>query len=302
MKNKNYLIGIAFVLIVLLFVIFDGFDLLKKKESQNTSSLETEKFLDPTFIDKTNDYRKDSDGDRVPDWEENLYPELNPELADSDGDGVSDYIHLRRLKTKSIIQESKGQEPERYSSSDELSYGLYLSLTSILNSDDAEMSDEDRDQIEKNIESYIKNLDIDGSQYIQSDLTVVDVALENNKKYKQDIEKIWKKYLVSREDLLLMWSAAEKPDLYSYEAQQIFSKYSAYENELKELSVPKVLVARHLSLLNFVSAMRAVSENIQKQEVDDLLSLAFLYQLDDRIEAAQESVVKTKKYFELAGL
>lgn len=299
--NKKY------SLIILVFVIFAALVIFFHKslsrvftDKQNAEQeLNNDTgFIDPLLVKLEKENLIDTDGDGLYDWEEDLWPELDPKNPDSDADGVSDYFYLQRKKQKIIIEKAPAEQLD-LSATQELSQNLYTALSFIAEANSGDITDEERASIEKNIQEYITNLDTTGGRYLREDVAIVDSDYESNIAYENAMKKLLADNPISLDELEDLYLALSDPELYLFQVSKIKNKFEDFESALAQVDVPRPVVKRHLNLLNFIASVAEVSKNISSSEIDDALNLAFVLQLNYSLNQAKISVEKIYEYFDL---
>lgn len=248
--------------------------------------------------DDIQERERDTDNDGVPDWEERLWG-LNPERADSDGDGVSDAQYIQYKKN---IQERRELGIENIeddlSESQKLGRSLYTALLAIRESG-SELTKEDQEKITDNIANYISELNIGRTLYVREDLNLVENTQELSYAYRDELVKLFEDNPIESRDIELLTDAVENSAAYATRITETRTRYETIETTLAEMSVPYAIGGRHTELLNSIAQMTGGLTNLDSEEEDDLVSLAMLVQLDDIFTKITEAIDNIYRYFQI---
>lgn len=293
---------VALVAVIVLFSIFRG-------QSQTTgagSSKNTEnKQLAVSLLeskDGVDDYT-DTDNDGAYDWEEKLWPELDPNNPDSDGDGVLDgqYIQNQRQIQQRQRQEKSSVVVESNLSETEKLGRLYLSALLAIEQSGGEITPEDQEKINENIRQYITALPVGEKKYTRSDVLLVEDTQENAYKYRDTMTDIFIKYPVSSRDIELIILSSSGPENAEYQgllrAAEI--KYAKYLQTISEIQVPRVIATHHVDLLNSISHLHGSFQNILDQDQDELKSLTSLLQIESVMNQVVEAITNINTFFDI---
>lgn len=292
LPSKKVKIIIAVIAIALLSVM--TYTLLKKSSPEVSS----ENFIDVIQLEKNSESNYiDSDNDGVYDWEENLWPELDPNNPDSDGDGVSDKKYLDNKKN--ILERTRTGTPQEsnLTETEKLARSTLTAVLAVYES--GEELDADSQQIfAENINEYVSNLYIGESLYTRDQLNLVPDTRENIEAYQKEMESIFRSYPIEATDIELIIQASENPEDFSNKMKIAASKYENYEQELKNLSVPYVLGGRHTELSNAIGSIHGAFDNLLSDEIDELVSLAAIVQIEDIMTQSVGSIIFLNNFFE----
>jgi len=253
---------------------------------------------------------KDTDGDRLKDWEEQLWgTDINNPDTDGDGTLDGDEVILGRdptvagpndeISVESISREGELEQISEPNSTQQVSQRLlayYLSLKEA-----GQLDEENQQEI---IDRLLKNLEIS-----VDDLPVYDLAdilinthseSEDISLYKENIDDIIERYsspTLGREleVLQLQISIGE-----TINADNLRVSQEAYENikdGLLKVSPPRLLQNEHLGLINGFAALSFSLLSMQDVLEDPLLTLVALEIYDNGASLATENFDKINATF-----
>jgi hypothetical protein len=246
------------------------------------------------------EYYRDTDNDGAYDWEEALWPELDPNNPDSDGDGILDGKYI---KTKQAIQEKERRgvtnlQESNLTETEKLGRSAYTALLAIAQSG-GELDEATEEQFSQNIADYVSNLTLGDKVYLREELRLVEDSQENIYAYRDRMKGLLADYPVATSDIELLLSAAEDPANYENDLRTASLKYGDYLFELIDTDTPYVIAGRHTELINNISQISAAVDNLLEEEQDELVSLAFLVQVQDILNQTTEAIVKINTFFEI---
>lgn len=304
MNIKQYLPGrttqIGLIIFSALGLIYLGYYLV----SNFYSSKSEQQFIDVSLVNKDArkenlDYYKDTDGDGAYDWEEALWPELDPNNPDSDGDGVSDgrYIKAKTaIKNREQGLETKGQE--NLTETQKLGRGTLSALLAISDSGE-EITLETQNQISKNIEQYIRELTLGEKIYTRDEFRLVEDTQKNSYAYRDQINEMFRKYPVATRDIEQLIQGIENPQESQGRLRTVANKYKNYLGELTTIEVPYLIAGRHTELVNNISQIAGATNNLLQDESDELVTLSLIVQLEGIMNKTAEAIIKINTYFEI---
>ena len=248
----------------------------------------------------TSEYYKDSDNDGAYDWQEALWPELDPNNPDSDGDGVLDGKYLRE---KIAIQERQrlgtDYDQSNLTETEKLSRSLSTALLAIEQSGGSIDDPETRDQISGNVINYISDLTLGDVLYTRDQFPLVENTKANSFTYRDAMKKLFTTYPIATSDIETLVVATEKPAEYQGQLRSAAAKYRTYLTALSTMNVPYNIAGRHTELTNNVSQLAAALENLTLAEPDELVSLSAVIQIEDILNASADAIVKINTYFDI---
>jgi hypothetical protein len=307
MNIKRYLpskkVQIAIVIILVASIGYAVFLLVQKNykpTSDQVNYINVQAVTDSENLD-TSQYRLDTDNDGAYDWEEALWPELDPNNPDSDDDGVLDGKYIQ---AKKAIQERERRgidTPESdLTHTQKFGRGALTALLAIQQSG-GEITPETQAQFSENLVQYVSELTLGDKIYTRDELLLVDDTKENTHAYMNSMKKLFQAYPVATSDIELIVSAVENAEEYKGRARSIQSKYEAYLTELTSLEVPYLIASRHTELVNNVSQIAAAAKNLAQDTdaIDDLISLSVVIQLEKILNTTAEAIIKINTFFEI---
>ncbi len=297
MNIQSYLpsrkIRIALIGILIIGIAYLIFFFIKKKTTPQEKT-----FIDVTLVDDTNTNYTDTDGDGAYDHIEILWG-LDPENPDTDGDGVLDGKYI---KTKQDIQERERRGVQLIESnlteSEKLGRSAYTALLAIAQSG-GEWNTETEEQFSENIAGYINDLTLGDKIYTRDELLLVEDSKENIYAYRDAMKILFEQYPVATSDIETILEAADNPIDFEYDLQPLSLKYSEYLIELTAIETPYVIAGRHTELINNISQISGAVNNLLDEEADELVSLAFLVQIQDILDQTAEAIININTFFEI---
>ncbi len=292
---------VAFFALVALALFVYGFFIYKDAKMQKKEEEPKKEVVKVAFVDEKkeeNPLLLDTDSDGAYDWVERLYPELDPENPDSDGDGVLDGKYIQKMTQ---INERKGKIPEGedLSQSEKLGRSLYSALM-LVYQNGGELDEKEKKQISENVASYIKDLSLGSKEYIRNELNLVPDTKENSFAYRDAMLAFYKKYPVKTSDLTLIIKATQDPENFKPELETAALKYDEYIHELSTMKVPYLVASRHNELINAAGQIEGALKNLTlDDERDDIVSLSSLVQIEKTIGRLVDANIHIKKYFDI---
>lgn len=289
---RRFTIGAITLLLITLTVI----SIIQDREKSRIQE-EEQTYINVDLVEE-NQNNEDTDNDGVPDWEERLWG-LNPEKADSDGDGVTDARYIASRKNEQL-QRELGQEgiASNLSESQKLGRSIYTALLAVQSSG-VQLSIEDQETMTDNIAQHIEGLQISDTLYVREDLALVENTQEKSYAYQDTLQEYIVQYPFETRDIELLTEAIENPDAYRTRINEASQRYQALEENLATMDVPFAIGGRHTEFLNSVATLADGLDNLRQEEPDDLISLALLVQLDTIFNNIITSADNIQRYFEI---
>lgn len=301
LPSKKVQIAIGIILLAGLgYLVFSLFQKYYTPKSDEVNYINVQPVTETRDI-KNSEYYLDTDNDGAYDWEEALWPELDPNNPDSDGDGVLDGKYIQ---SKKDIQERERRgvnaPVSNLTQTQKFGRGALTALLAIQESG-GEITPETQEQFSQNLVQYVSELTLGEKIYTRDQLLLVDDTKENTHAYMNTMKKLFETYPVATSDIELIVSAVENAQEYKGRARSIQSKYEAYLTELTSLEVPYLIAARHTELVNNVSQIAAAAKNLAQDEedIDDLVSLSVVVQLEKILNTTAEAIIKINTFFEI---
>ena len=294
LPSKKVRIGIIIFLVLL--IVFLLYTFVFKNKSNTDSNL-----IDVSLVNEERDaaYYLDSDNDGAYDWEEALWPELDPNNPDSDGDGVLDGKYIQNKRAIAERERRGGLAGDsNLSETEKLGRSALTALIAIAQSG-GNFDATTEAQFSKNISNYISELTLGDQLYTRDQLLLVDDTKENTYRYRDTMVGLFTKYPIATSDIELIIQATENPSEYQGGLRSSSKKYNEYLSELTSIEVPYAIAGRHTELVNNVSQLNAGIENLMQEEIDELVSLALIIQLEDIMNSTVDAIIKINTFFEI---
>lgn len=294
-SKKIRIIILVLIILALSYVVY--YFVMKSK------SIEDQNFINVSLIneEKKSEYYTDTDNDGAYDWEEALWPELDPNNPDSDGDGILDG---RYIKTKQAIQERERRGvdlPESdLSETEKLGRSAFTALLAIAQSG-GDLAGQTEEQFSENVALYIQDLPIGDKLYTRDQLTLVEDSEKSIYAYKDRVTNLLRTYPVATSDIETIMQAVESPEDFEGKLRTLSLKYNDYLIELVATEVPYAIAGRHTELVNNISQFDGVLKNLllEESERDELVSLAFLVQVQTIMEQTAEAILNINLFFQI---
>ena len=295
-KKIQIVLGIIFVFAITVLVYF-----LEKRDSQKT--LEEKSFIDVSLVFNNEDNQQyiDSDNDGVYDWEEDLWPELDPNNPDSDEDGILDGKYL---KTKRAIAERERRGTDisesNLSETQKLGRSVFTTLLTLKQSG-SNIDEKIEEKISDNIVSYIRDLTFGEKVYTRDQFSLVSNTKDYVYSYRNKMKDLFNKYPIKTSEIELLIEAIKNPADYQGSLRSVTQKYNKYLEALVVLEVPYVIAGRHTELTNNVSQIGGALENLTQEEVDDLISFSALIQIEKILNQTVNAIIKINNFFDIVN-
>jgi hypothetical protein len=239
---------------------------------------------------------KDTDGDKVSDWEESLYG-LDPTKKETT-EGVPDSTAMDKLKMdQSGTLEANGlnsQSEENLTETDKFSRELFSTVTTL--SQGGEIDQATIDKISSSLAEHIQN-SVPRKIYTLADIKIInDSSPKAIKNYFNTSNTIQKKYpdKGSVIDILqrFMIDANNVDTSILVELDPIIEQMQNGANEVLKMNVPQSLSSAHLDLLN---AGERIIENLTDMklfDIDPILALSAISQYEQNIALSESAFSK----------
>lgn len=267
-KNKKLIAGGIFSVVFIAAILL-------LSTSQTTVTPPIEKIL---LDKKIAELKKDSDGDGLRDWEEELLG-TDPFNPDTDGDGINDKEELRRGE---ITFADLTTTSENFISinpikkSDNLTKNISQDLFNLFLASDQSISSEINQ--EKIIDKIIKDIITEQENiYSMSDILLVSDTAENLRKYGNTFIKQLEDYpnVNEGEILTTFQNLVEKEDRqYVQELERQARLYKDFALRMSHVSTPRSLGTQHLLTLNLSHQIGEAILKMSKVLEDGVLALA----------------------------
>lgn len=292
--TKKTFFVVTVVLVALVIIVF-----ILVRAKKNTDRTEN---IHVAFVDSRiqGEYYRDSDNDGAYDWEEALWPELDPNNPDSDGDGVLDGDYIKQKKRNEILESQNREYTSDIPQSQQLGRSVYTALLALTENNSSNLG-ETEGQISDNVVQYIETLPLGNKTYLREDFNIVPTTYNDAQSYQKSMKSIFQKYQTTGDDIQLILSEIESPNLDSLELHTLNAEYHQYVEQLLAVSVPSLIAGRHTELTNSVNQFRATLENLTATETDDLVSLSFVVQLNDLVQKMDFAIQDIYTFFEFSN-
>ncbi|MGB0925148.1 MAG: hypothetical protein ACPGTS_00380 [Minisyncoccia bacterium] len=291
--NKFVLTLIAIIVIGL--ISYGIFSFFQKRNIDNTDS----NTIDVAYVDTANDRFLDTDNDGAYDWEESLWPELDPNNPDSDGDGVLDGKYIEQKKREFNASQNTDTAPKKeLTETQKIGRSLYNVIAAFENQGET-IDPVTEEQISKNVQEYISTIPLEERTYLKEDLVRVPNSKEASRQYKKDMTAFFEKYPLYTSEFQLIFEASKDPEKYNDDLYITVKKYEKYMAELQNISVPYAIISRHLGLLNRASQLHGIVSNLYKEETDDVVTFSALVQIENILNGLINTSQKIETYFNI---
>jgi hypothetical protein len=234
---KRRVIKIGLLLLVVILVRFGAYPLIQNIFSKNKIP---ENITVKQFVDI------DTDGDKLPDWEESIWG-TDPKKIDSDDDGVNDFdfVNAKKQGLSAVDQ----NETTLLSSEVMQTLFALMGKNAVTNEAVANLGEAAGQSV---IKPEIKN------KYSASDFTVTDSSKINIKNYYTAFQKISTSFDKSKAPdefkLLAVAISSEDPDQL-IDLDLTIAKYSTLEKGLLALKVPSDVSQTHTAFTNSIASI-----------------------------------------------
>ena len=297
LPNKlSFIILGLFALGFISYGIFYSYQEKKKKNEQAENPL-----IEVTLVEDTipKELLIDSDNDGAYDWVEKLWPELDPNNPDSDGDGVLDGKYIEQKK-RIIEKERLGgvDIASTLTESEKLGRSVYTALFAIEQSGGV-IDLKTQEQISENVVNYISDLSLGSKTYIRGELELVADNKENSYTYRDEMKKFLTSNPIQVSEINLFTKSLEDPQQYMTEIEEAAIKYDAYVTTLSAIKVPYAIAGRHTELLNAAGQIEGALKNLTLEEYDEIVALSSLVQIKKTLNSIVDASVHIEKYFDI---
>ncbi len=238
---------------------------------------------------------KDTDGDGVVDWEENLWG-TDITRKDTDGDGVEDGAETRTLKAAQGLN-SPDEEPENLTQTDKFSRELFATVATL--SQEGELDPVSVEKITSSLESQITNNTIK-KIYTSKDMNIVqDNSIQAAQKYNIDLGNLEKKYAVEKGAIQILEDATDEtgemdPEILS-ELTPLIKNIEGRIKDMLAVSTPSGLASPHLNLINAMQGCLENLKDIQIFESDVIVALGGVSKFSENSTLLEEATLDLKK-------
>ncbi len=289
----------VFGIFVFIFLAYFAYSFYQEKKAKKTLSQEKRNLLAVNYVKDENDAFRDSDGDGLYDWFEELYPNLDPHKYDTDGDGVSDGEYIRqkeRIEAKNrFARENPGEE---LTESDKIARGLYMALYTVYKKE-GKIDDATKQKISENVADYVKKIPLNGKIYLREDIKKVEDTKKNSFAYMKKMKELFKEYPIKTSEIMLIFKALKEGEDVSADLDRAYKKYKHYREALEKMEVPRIVAGRHTQLLNAVNQIEGAFRIMKEKNKDDLMAFSSIVQMSDIFQPLIDAIKHIQTYFEI---
>jgi len=291
LKNKRILWALfAVVFVVLLFLIKNNFFREKSQEEKAE-----EAFAKETLLNLVN---KDTDGDKILDWEENLWG-TNPIKEDTDDDGKKDDVEIAEMKKNNGVGGENGESGQALSQTDKFSQELFATVATL--SQAGEIDQETIDKLSDSLAVQIASSPIRKVYAMKEINVLLDNSVEAIKKYDKATTDLSKKYQFDANSISILAESIINGEEIDAEKltklDPIIKEGKQMINELIRIPVPSEFADLHLKLTNAFERLVENLSDIRKFENDVMPALSAVSQYENNSIALEEAIKKLNELF-----
>lgn len=291
-NTKLIILGIVSVIIIAVTLIFS--ESTTKITSQDSDLIDFERKID--------NLQKDSDGDGLRDWEEELLG-LDPFNPDTDGDGIGDKEELEsgefdytKLNETSIISGGDIFGIDSNNLTESVAKELFIKYLFI---DQGGVSTEENSDF---INTLLGGVNVfQGDTYTISDLNIkTDSSNESLHEYGNDLMRLILSYAKRDEsDLLVLFQdVISKKDSFSIQRLNNLSRlYKELALELILLGTPKSVGSFHLKIINTNNNIGTSLFGMSKVNEDALTAMLSFAEYQRNIETGIQTFIELSIFF-----
>lgn len=238
---------------------------------------------------------KDTDGDGIPDWEENLYG-LDPTKKETTP-GIPDSVAIEKLRVAQTgtAETNKGASPatENLTQTDQFSRELFATIAAA--SQNGTMDQSTIDALSATLADKIQN-PIVRKVFLISDIKMINTNdTQSIKKYRNTLNSIYLKYPIKKGviNVLQEFLADQTNTSILLELDPIISQLNKIINDLVKMDVPPSISLLHLDLVNGIQRMMENISDMKLFDSDTVVALSAISQYDKNstlLESAQNSL------------
>lgn len=281
---KKRVIKIALLLGLVVVLRFGAYPLVKKLFDKNAipENITVQQFVDI-----------DTDGDKLADWEESIWG-TNPNNADTDGDGVSDFDYVTAKK--------QGLGNVNQNETTILSTEIMQTLFALMGKD-AVTSEAVANLGEAAGQSIVKpEL---ANKYTADNFSVVTSTKTDIKNYYTNFQKASNTFNKSKApdefQLLSIAISSENPDQL-IDLDQTVKKYADFEKSLVNLKVPADLLQIHMTFTNSIASIITSLEKSKSLYSNSVVGINGIVELRLAHTQLDEQIKLLRSYFLRNGL
>lgn len=291
-KHKRLLVvAVAIVFLVLIYFTKNGLPWPGKAVYEREGGLDYTSALVEDLI------KKDTDGDGVLDWEENLFG-LDPTKSETTA-GTPDITVVNKLRGEAgisgAIDSENGALPtENLTKTDQFAQELFSTVTALEQSGAL-----DQQTAEKIVASLTENLEnsLQNKTYATTDIKIAtDSSVVAVQKYNNALNSIFGEYTLDYsvaevfEKFVGGGSSVDTAAL--SELDPIINQFKSKAVLLSQTPVPKTLASAHLNFINALQKMAENLEQVQMYEQDSIVTLGAIMQYPDNSTALENTALE----------
>lgn len=240
-------------------------------------------------------FSKDSDGDGLYDWEEALWG-TNPHMADSRGDGISDYDYVKNLRQKIDVDDSYTSS----SSNQTQTFAKQFYTTAAVINQTGGLNQETLDKFSQNIGSTLNNFRIE-DKYTVADIKTSSISIDQ---YRTNIDNLYDGLgsLDIEETMLIGFIIQNPEDEYALE---VLGEYLNYSEKLVlgllSMNVPHGNLGPHLAFVNNIDKMAEIVKSTVFVNDDPLKTLTYLSKYEIYADHLENSQNMMNRYLSSGG-
>jgi len=305
MRLPNKKLVVIFVVVIVLFILVyfvkENLEKINYKTSNNKLNV-----VQNVLIKKI--YQKDTDGEGLKDWEENLWKtDINNPDTDGDGTNDNDEIIQNRDPLKKgpndFIQKNNSNQDENknLTETDITSRELLLGYLSLKQSGNL-TSENEKNLINTIIDKRFNNQK--QTTYIVSDIKIT--KNEDKKilqKFSDDLINILKENSNFESDIIILKKALDnKNEKELLKIDNSIKIYNKIKNSLLKITVPEKISQNYLIILNCLENIIQNSEKIKNTFNDPINSLVGVGEYTKNEKEITDNFLKIGKYLKEKGV
>lgn len=288
-KKRALLVAGAVVFLVLLF-FWKNETFSKEKIARvlyNKNSAENAEILQDLI-------NRDTDGDGIVDWEENLWG-TDPRNKDTNGDGVLDSVEIAKLKSETPINgEASAAIQENLTKTDEFSRELFSTIATLNQA--GEIDQATIDKLGSSLAEQIQNATP------QKIFTLSDIKIINSNtntdflNYNDSLNKIYERYPIKTGAMEILQEFVTGDENTSADVlsklDPIIEQTNKIITELVKTSVPSNLAQLHLDFINGLERMVENLSNLRLFNEDPIVAMGAISKYEENSVLLESAIVK----------
>ncbi len=242
---------------------------------------------------------KDSDKDRVKDWEEELWG-TDPYNPDTLGRGFGDLAEINK-KRATLPKTATDTKNGNLTETDAFTQQLFASIMAL--KQDGSMTDETMSDVSSSIVENLKKEAEEKQYYALSDLKIVPAGTSSVISYQKDMARVAKKYSNAGlgKEITALAKAVDKKDSGSLKGlDKTTTIYRHLLDETLSVTVPKNLAPNHLIIVNSYRNIIESLGNAEKIFSDPIVGLVEVARYRNSSNLLILSLAILGRYFEIS--